>query len=72
MAAAIVNFEALPANARALILAKLAVALQAQKSASIRDLAEMRKTDVMRLWRSICREARQPVCSIPPEAIASD
>jgi hypothetical protein len=72
MAAVIINFEALPANARALILAKLAVALQAQKSASIRDLAETRKTDVKSLWRSICREARQPVCSIPLEAIASD
>lgn len=72
MAAATIKFEELPANARALILAKLAVALQAQNSASIRDLAQRHRTDVMSLWRSICRTAKQPVCSIPLEAIGSD
>ncbi len=72
MAAAMIKFEELPANARALILAKLAVALQAQNSASIRDLAQTHRTDVMSLWRSICRTAKQPVCSIPLEAIGSD
>ena len=72
MAGAIIKFEALPANARALILAKLAVVLQAQNSASIHDLAETRRTDIASLWRSICRKAKQPVCSIPLDAIRSD
>jgi len=72
MAGAIIKFENLPANARALILAKLAVALQAQNSASIHDLAQRRRTDVTSLWRSICRKARQPICSIPFDAVASD
>lgn len=69
MAGTIVKFEDLPANARALLLAKLAVALRAQNSASIYDLAETRLVDVMSLWRSICRKARQPVCTIPDGAI---
>jgi hypothetical protein len=69
MAGAIVKFEELPANARALILAKLAVVLQAQNSASIHDLAQTQRTSVTSLWRSICRNAKQPVCSIPLDAI---
>lgn len=69
MAGTIVKFEDLPANARALLLAKLAVALRAQNSASIYDLAETGLVDVVSLWRSICRKARQPVCTIPVGAI---
>lgn len=69
MAGAIIKFEELPANARALLLAKLAVALRAQNSASIHDLARRQFTDVMSLWRGICRKARQPVCTIPADAI---
>lgn len=72
MAGAIIKFENLPANARALILAKLAVALQKQNSASIHDLAQTRRTDVMSLWRSICRMAKQPVCSVPLDATGTD
>jgi len=71
MAGAIVKFEELPANARALILAKLAVVLQAQNSASIHDLAQTQRTNVTSLWRSICRKAKQPLCSIPLDAIGS-
>jgi len=69
MAGAIVKFEQLPANARALLLAKLAVALRARNSASIHDLAETQLIDVMSLWRGICRKAKQPVCTIPADAI---
>lgn len=69
MAGAIIKFEDLPANARALLLAKLAVALRARNSASIRDLSETQLIDVMSLWRGICRKAKQPICTIPAEAI---
>lgn len=69
MAGAVVKFEELPANARALLLAKLAVALRARNSASIYDLAERQLVDVMSLWRGICRKAKQPVCTIPADAI---
>jgi hypothetical protein len=72
MPGAIVKFEELPANARALILAKLAIELRAQETASIDGLARMRQTDVMSLWRSICRKAKQPICSIPLDAIGLD
>lgn len=69
MVGTIVKFEDLPANARALLLAKLAVVLRAQNSASIYDLAETQLIDVMILWRRICRKARQPVCTMPSGAI---
>jgi hypothetical protein len=69
MAGAIIKFEELPANARALLLARLAVALQARNSASIYDLAETQLIDVMSLWRRICRKAKQPVCTIPSDAV---
>lgn len=69
MAGPIIKFEELPANARALLLAKLAVALRARNSVSIYDLAETQLIDVMSLWRGICRKAKQPVCTIPAEAI---
>lgn len=68
MAGAIVKFEELPANARALLLAKLAVALRARNSASIHDLAERQLMDVTSLWRRICRKANQPICTIPSDA----
>ena len=72
MAGTVIKFEQLPANARALLLAKLAVALRARNSTSIRDLAETQLIDVMSLWRSICRKARQPVCTIPADAIGPE
>ena len=72
MASPIVKFEQLPANTRALLLAKLAVALRMQKSASIYDLAETQLIDVMSLWRGICRKAKLPVCTIPVDAIGRD
>jgi hypothetical protein len=72
MAGAIVKFEELPANARALLLARLAMALRAQNTMSISRRAQTREIDVMSLWRSICRKAKQPVCTIPVDAIGSD
>lgn len=69
MAGTIIKFEELPANARALLLAKLAVALRARNSATIYDLAETRLIDVMSLWRRICRKAKQPVCTIPADVV---
>lgn len=69
MVGPIIKFEELPANARALLLAKLAVALRARNSASIYDLAETQLIDVKSLWRKICRKAKQPVCTIPSDVI---
>jgi hypothetical protein len=63
------RFEDLPANAQALILAKLAGELRGQKSPSIYHLAKQRRTDVMGVWRGICRKADQPVCTIPIQTL---
>ncbi len=63
------KFENLPANTQALILAKLANELHGQKSPSIYHLAKRRQTDVMGVWRTICRKANQPVCTIPIESM---
>jgi hypothetical protein len=59
------KFEDLPANTRALILAKLASELHGQESPSIYHLAKQRRTDLMGVWRGICRKANQPICTIP-------
>jgi hypothetical protein len=59
------RFEDLPANVRALILAKLAAAMKSAKAASIHHLAKMQRSDVDGLWRIICRKAAQPACTIP-------
>ncbi len=63
-----IKFEDLPANARALILAKFAMELKARNTAKIHRSARTPQINVMSLWRSICRKARQPVCTIPVDA----
>jgi hypothetical protein len=63
------KFEDLPTNTRALILAKLASELQWKKSPSIYHLAKQRQTDLMGVWRGICRKANQPICTIPVESM---
>lgn len=65
-----IKFEDLPINARALILAKLAIELGAQNAVDIHHLARKTNIDVRRLWRSLCRKAQLPVCTIPIEAIS--
>jgi len=65
------KFEDLPANTQALILAKLASELHMQKSLSIHHLARQRRTDVMSVWRGICRKANQRVCTIPVNSMYS-
>jgi hypothetical protein len=62
------RFEELPPNVRALMLAKLAIELRTRKASSIYQLAQKRRTNVRRLWRSICRMAKQPACTIPVTA----
>jgi hypothetical protein len=61
------EFEALPGNIQALMLAKLALALKASRCVSLHELAKSRNTDLTAAWRSVCRMARQPVCTIPIE-----
>jgi hypothetical protein len=61
----LLRFEELPGNVRALILAKLAIELKAAKAHSIYHLAKMQRSDVGDLWRTICRKAAQPVCTVP-------
>jgi hypothetical protein len=63
------RFEDLPLNARALILAKLAVEMKAQNARTLRHLAQIRRTDVNELWRNICRSAGQRPCTLPAQAI---
>ena len=59
------KFEDLPANTQALILAKLSSELLGQKSSSIYHPAKHQRTDVMDIWRGICRKANQLACTIP-------
>lgn len=68
VAGAMIKFENLPANARALILAKFAMELRTRNTAKINRPAQTPQIDVTGLWRSICRKARQPVCTIPVDA----
>jgi hypothetical protein len=63
------RFEDLPGNHQALILAKLAMAMSERNAPSIHHLARTRQTDLMGIWRSICRKAGQPVCTIPVGAM---
>lgn len=65
-----VRFEDLPGNLRALILAKLAMEMSAQKASNIQLLAKMRGTDVMSVWRGVCFKAGQLGCTIPIEVMA--
>jgi hypothetical protein len=61
----LMRFEELPGNVQALILAKLAMEMKAAKARSIYHLAKMQRAHVGDLWRTICRKAAQPVCTIP-------
>lgn len=65
----LMKFEDLPRNVQALILAKLAVEMNAARAHSIYHLAKMQKRDVPEVWRTICRKAAQPVCAIPIGAL---
>ena len=64
-----IKFEDMPANVQALILAKLASELRAHGSFSIYQLAKRCRTDVMGVWRGICRKANLPVYTIPIESL---
>jgi hypothetical protein len=63
------RFEDLPGNHQALILAKLAMTMTERNVSSIHHLARTFQTDLMGIWRSVCRKAGQPVCTIPIEAM---
>jgi hypothetical protein len=63
------KFEDLPGNRQALILAKLALEMSTQNASNIQHLAKARQTDVMGVWRTVCRKAGQPVCTIPMAAM---
>jgi hypothetical protein len=65
------RFEELPRNIRVLMLSKLVMEMNTLKSHNIHHLAKMRQTDVAGLWRSICRKAGQPMCTIPVEALSA-
>lgn len=59
------KFEDLPANVRALLLAKLGLEMSAQKAANIHQLARMRGINVDALWRNLRLRSEQPLCTIP-------
>jgi hypothetical protein len=63
------KFEELPGNHQALMLAKLALEMSTQNASNIHHLAKAQKTDVMSVWRAICRKAGQPVCTVPVAAM---
>jgi hypothetical protein len=60
-----VRFEELPDNVRKLILEKLELAMKAHNAYSIHHLAKIKKTDAMDYWRSLCRKAGLPLCTLP-------
>ncbi|MGB6540028.1 MAG: hypothetical protein WBF03_04025 [Xanthobacteraceae bacterium] len=64
---ALVRFEDLPANVRALMLTKLAMELSIHRCANLQDLARKQRTDTTGAWRVICRLLRQPVSTIPED-----
>jgi hypothetical protein len=64
---ALVRFEDLPANVRALMLTKLAMELSIHRCANLQDLARKQRTDPTGAWRAICRLLRQPVSTIPQD-----
>jgi hypothetical protein len=66
------RFEELPENVPALILAKLATEMKAARAHSIYHLAKMRRSNVGDLWRIICRNVSQPVCTMPLDAARPD
>jgi len=59
------KFEDLPENIRALILAKLAREMNAHRCATFGELANKKHSDVLTMWRGICRMAGQPTCTMP-------
>ena len=64
-----VRFEDLPANVQALMLSKLAMELNIHHCTSLHDLAKKQRTDTAGAWRTICRSIRQPVSTVPNEAV---
>lgn len=63
------KFEELPANVRALLLARLAMELMTNRCANLYELAKRQKTDMMTAWREVCRLSKQPACTIPQAAV---
>ena len=59
------KFEDLPANVRALLLARLAIEIKINRCTSLHELAKRQQTDVATAWGSICRMAKQPLCTVP-------
>jgi hypothetical protein len=55
------KFEDLAHNVQALIMAKLGMEMKTYRCVSLYDLASKRHTDLMGVWRGICRASSQPV-----------
>jgi hypothetical protein len=64
------RFEDLPANVRALLLAKLAMELKASGCVNLCDLAMRKNVGMMTAWRGICQLSKQPICTVPQAAAA--
>jgi hypothetical protein len=63
------RFEDQPANVRALLLAKLAIELKINRCTSLYELAKRHNTDMIAVWRDVCRLSKQPACTIPQAAV---
>jgi hypothetical protein len=59
------KFEDLPANVKALLLARLAIELKINRCTSLYELAKRQNTDTMTAWRYVCRLSKQPICTVP-------
>ena len=63
------QFEDLAKNVQTLILAKLAIELNKYQCGNLQELARHRRTGLMDMWRVVCQSSKQPLCSIPREAM---
>ena len=63
------RFEELPANVKALLFARLAIELRANRCANLYELAKRKNTEMISVWRDVCRLSKQPVCTIPQAAV---
>jgi len=59
------RFEDLPANVRALLLARLALELRTNRCTSLHELAKKQRIDTASAWRRICQLSKQRVCTVP-------
>jgi hypothetical protein len=66
-----IKFDDLPRTNRALILAKLGLAIAEANCTNIFVLAHKRHQTIHQIWRDACRQAGQPPCDVPASVLAT-